>query len=140
MAATMYNATLELDTPAATAEDTYGDDLLTQFADYHPVIARSLLGRVELILSLPAAGLWQATATVRALVSDMPVTRLTVERSVDFDRRSEAEVPVRLLSVTEAAERLGLTRAGVQRRIDTGSLPAIKVGTTWAIPAGAVHA
>ncbi len=67
------------------------------------------------------------------------MARLTVETSADFDRRSEAEVPTRLLSVTEAAEKLGLTRAGVQRRIDTGTLPALKVGSIWAIPARAIR-
>ncbi len=136
--ATMYNATLELDTPARDVEGAPGDELLAKYSDYHTVITRSLLGRAELILSFPAAGLWQATATARALAADLPVTRLTVERSVDFDKRSEAEVPSRLLSVTEAAEQLGLTRAGVQRRIDAGSLAAVKVGSTWAIPAGAI--
>lgn len=136
---TMYNATIELDQRADTAAGDYGDQLLDRFADHHAVLARSLLGRLDLILSLPAVGLWQATATVRALVHDLPVTRLVVETSADFDRRSEAEVPTRLLSVTEAAEELGLTRAGVQRRIDTGSLAAVKVGNAWAIPAAALR-
>ena len=139
MSATMYNATVELDHPASVAEGAAGDRLLARFADHHPVLARSLLGRLDLILSLPALGVWQATATVRALVADLPVTRLTVESSADFDRRSEAGVPARLLSVTEAAEKLGLTRAGVQRRIDTGTLPALKVGSIWAIPARAIR-
>lgn len=139
MPTTMYNATIELDTPAGEAAGPRGDQLLDRFADYHAVLARSLLGRVDLILSLPALGLWQATATVRALVADLPVTRLTIETSTDFDRRSDAEIPARLLSVTEAAEKLGLTRAGVQRRIDAGTLPALKVGSTWAIPAGAIR-
>jgi excisionase family DNA binding protein len=139
MPTTMYNATVELDIPASQAGADYGDRLLDRFADHHAVLARSLLGRLDLILSLPALGLWQATATVRALIADLPVARLTVETSADFDRRSEAEVPTRLLSVTEAAEKLGLTRAGVQRRIDTGTLPALKVGSIWAIPAGAIR-
>ncbi len=136
---TMYNATIELDVPAARAGEDYGDQLIDRFAEHHAVLGRSLLGRVDLILSLPAVGLWQATATVRALAADLPVTRLVVETSTDYDRRSEAEIPTRLLSVTEAAEQLGLTRAGVQRRIDSGVLPAIKIGSTWAIPASGVR-
>lgn len=136
---TMYNATIELDQHADTAAGDQGDHLLERFADHHPALARSLLGRLDLILSLPAVGLWQAIATVRALVADLPVTRLVVETSDDFDRRSEAEVPTRLLSVTEAAEQLGMTRAGVQRRIDSGTLAAVRVGNAWAIPATAVR-
>lgn len=55
------------------------------FADFHAVLARSTLGRGELILSL-------------------------------------------------------ITRAGVQHRIDSGSLLAVRVGNAWAIPAAAVPA
>lgn len=38
-----------------------------------------------------------------------------------------------LISVPEAAHRLGVTRARVQQRIKDGSLPAQKVGREWAI-------
>lgn len=135
----MYNATVELDTPADIMATDAGDDLLDRFIDYHPAIARSTLGRAELILSLPAESLWQATTTVRALTTALAITRVIVETTADFDRRSQAEVP-ELLSVTEVAQRLGLTRAGVQRRIETGSLPAVRVGSTWVIPAAALAA
>jgi len=133
----MYNASVELDVRAEALAEELGDQLLERFADHHAVATRSTLGRGELILSLPAEGLWQAIATVRALVAGLDVTAVTVEASDDVDRRADAHVPA-LLSVTEVAERLGITRAGVQHRIDSGSLPAVRVGNAWAIPAAAV--
>ena len=133
----MYNASVELDVRAEALAEELGDQLLERFADHHAVATRSTLGRGELILSLPAEGLWQAIATVRALVAGLDVTAVTVEASDDFDRRADVHVPA-LLSVTEVAERLGITRAGVQHRIDSGSLPAVRVGNAWAIPAAAV--
>lgn len=133
----MYNATVELDEPIEAYAGERAFELIDRFIDYHPVIARSALGRGELILSLPAQGLWQAATTVRHLVDDLPATRITLETSAEFDLRSQAEVPA-LLSVTEAAHRLGLTRAGVQRRIENGTLPAVRVGTAWIIPAAAI--
>lgn len=39
--------------------------------------------------------------------------------------------PMNLMTVTEAAEHLGLTRRVIQRRIKTGKIPAVKLpGTT----------
>lgn len=139
MTSQMYNATIELEVPIDNLAGDPADKLLDRFADYHPVLARSTLGRAELILSLPAQSLWQAASTVRHLVDDLPATRVILETSTEFDLRSHADVP-HLLSVTEAAQRLGITRAGVQRKIDTGTLPAVRVGNAWAIPAVAAEA
>lgn len=130
----MYNATVELGEPAEILAGARGGELLDRFADHHAVLARSMLGRADLILSLPAESLWQAATAVRALVDDLPVTRVVVESSADFDRRSKAEVPS-LLSVSEVADRLGTSRQAVLQRIESGSLPAVKVGKTWAVPA-----
>lgn len=134
----MYNLVVEFDTSRDDAAGDFGARLLDTFGDYHPVVTASSLGRAELIASLPAEDVWQALATCRALFRELPVTRVWAERSSDFDRRGEVEVPP-LLSVTEVAERLGLTRAAVQRRIDTGALPAVRVGQAWAVPAAAVE-
>ncbi len=134
----MHNLVVELDASRDDAAGDFGRRLVEQFGDYHPVVTSSSLGRAELIVSLPAEDVWQAATTARALFRDLPVTRVQVETSTDFDRRSATEVPP-LMSVTEVAERLGLTRAAVQRRIDTGALPAVRVGQTWAVPAAAVE-
>ncbi|PFG16265.1 excisionase family DNA binding protein [Propionicimonas paludicola] len=132
-----YNLALELDAGKEAAEGALGDRLLDQFADYHPVVTVSNLGRTELIVSIPAEHMWQATSTARALSADLGVTRVTVELSDDFDRRAGTEIPP-LLSVTEVADRLGITRAAVQQRIDKGALPARRVGAAWVVPAAAV--
>lgn len=71
-------------------------------------------------------------------MADLDVTAVTVEGVGDFDRRADAHVPA-LLSVTEVADRLGITRAGVQHRIDAGQLPAVRVVHAWAIPAAALR-
>lgn len=130
----MYNATIELD---GDAETHARGDTMERYAQFHAVLTRSTLGRGELILSAPAESMHQAVRLFAALVVDEPVTRLVVESSEDFDRRGESEVPP-LLTVTETAERLGITRAGVQKRLDAGTLPGVKVGSTWVIPAAAV--
>ena len=41
------------------------------------------------------------------------------------------------ISVTEFAEKYGKDRAAVNRLINSGRLPAIKVGNQWAIPVDA---
>lgn len=43
------------------------------------------------------------------------------------------------LSVSEAAERLGVTERRVRKRIDEGSLPAERIAGRWAIPASAIR-
>lgn len=135
----MYNATIELHLAAASAAGKKGDQLLTRFADYHPVLTTSDLNRLELIISLPAESLWQAATTVRTLTDRLAVARVSLETSADFDARSDAIADPDLLSVTETAQMLGITRGGVQRRIETGALRAFRVGSTWAIPAGAAR-
>lgn len=40
-----------------------------------------------------------------------------------------------LLSTTQAADRLGLTPGRVRQLIDTGQLPATRIGERWAIDA-----
>ena len=40
-----------------------------------------------------------------------------------------------LLSVSEVAQRRGVSRQAVLQRIESGKLPARRVGSIWAIPA-----
>ncbi|MCD8144006.1 MAG: helix-turn-helix domain-containing protein [Oscillospiraceae bacterium] len=42
------------------------------------------------------------------------------------------------LSVTEWAAKYGKDRAAVNRLIHAGRIPAVKIGTQWAIPSDAV--
>jgi len=127
-----YNATIELALPATDLTPQAGDDLIERFIDWHPAIGVSSLGRAELIITLSAETISQATNTVSALTTGLDVTRIEVESTDDFDRRSMAEVPA-LLSVSEVAEALGVTRAAIQKKITSGAIPAVRVGTTWAV-------
>ena len=62
--------------------------------------------------------------------------------TADFDRRLGVDVTQipELVSVTEAAAALGVTRQAVLQRIESGSLPATRIGTAWAVPRSAVNA
>lgn len=40
-----------------------------------------------------------------------------------------------MVSVTEAAERLDVTRQAILNRLETGSLAGQRVGKTWVLPA-----
>ena len=134
---TSYNATVELGTPADEVTPEWGDQIIDRFLNWHPAIGVSVLGRAELIITLTAETLRQASEVVSGLTTGLDVVRTTVETTADFDRRGQAEVP-ELMSISEVANALGVTRAAVQKRINTGSIPAVKVGSTWAIPATAV--
>lgn len=53
--------------------------------------------------------------------------------TADFDRLTDAiELPP-LVSVTEAATALGMSRQGVLKAIRAEKLPATRVGDTWAL-------
>ena len=134
---TSYNATVELDTPADDVTPEWGDQIIDRFLNWHPAIGVSVLGRAELIITLTAETLRQASEVVSSLTTGLDVVRTTIETTADFDRRGQAEVP-ELMSISEVANALGVTRAAVQKRINAGSIPAVKVGSTWAIPATAV--
>ncbi|MCA9403808.1 MAG: excisionase family DNA-binding protein [Candidatus Omnitrophica bacterium] len=51
-----------------------------------------------------------------------------------------ANRPEDYLSVAEAAQRLGISRVAVFKKVKKGQLPAHRMGRSYAIPAGAVYA
>jgi excisionase family DNA binding protein len=63
---------------------------------------------------------------------------LEVVPTVMWDRRAGLTPVPSLVTVTEAAQRLGVSRQAVLERINSGSLPAVRIGTGWAIAASAV--
>lgn len=133
-----YNARVELDR-RLPADDSEADDMIDQLMDdlapYHVAVARTPHGRVELILTVPAESLRQASSTVLAVVAAAGGEPFALEvlPTDEFDRRSEQEMVPAMLSVTGTAELLGVTRARVQQLIDDGQLAAVKVGATWAV-------
>lgn len=52
--------------------------------------------------------------------------------------RKPAKAPDGMLTITQAAEALGISRQAIFLRIKSGALPSEKVGKIWAIPADAV--
>lgn len=141
---TSYNVRAEVTTdlaPAAAAR------LLEQLDGYHPAVGRSPFGRTEVIISLPAESVRQALMTATAVLEDaigvsQDIVSLEVLTTADFDRRLGLDIGhiPELVSVTEAAAALGVTRQAVLQRIESGSLPATRIGTAWAVPRSAVNA
>jgi excisionase family DNA binding protein len=134
-----FNVVAETDAPAAGAEQ-----LLDVLADYSPAVGRSPFARTEVTITLPATGLRQAVATaVRVLedaVAPHRLLSLEVLTTADFDRRAGLTPVPALLSVTEAAQELGVSRQAVLQRIESGRLPATRVGSAWAISPDALAA
>lgn len=149
MTATEYNARAELGvlTDARLLSDPdWADATLSALAPYSPALARSPHGRIEVVLTLPAQDLTQATRTALAVLADVrtpagaPMAAFAVEvlPTAEFDLRAHlVEVPS-LLSVPQAATELGISRQAVLKRIDAGSLAATRVGSVWAVPAAAI--
>lgn len=138
-----FSVTAELPIPSGSMPQTEKDQLLQQFGDYQVNLCPSDLGRTNLTFLLPADSLLQATTTARAILgsfSPEPL-RLVVEHIADYSRRQKlallGQIPP-LLSVSEAAQLLGITRTAVLKKVTSGGLVATKVGATWVIPAAAI--
>lgn len=130
---TSYNAIVQL---VDRFSDELAEQLIDELIDYHPAASRSPYGRPEVILTVEAESLRQATSTVLAVVqaAGHAAYSLEVLPTEAFDQRLELEPMPELLSVAEAAEQLGVSRQAVQKRIDSGSLPARRVGKVYAVP------
>lgn len=132
---TEYNITLELAKRNPTDDDV--DALMEWFADFHPTIGTSPLGWTEVDLTIATETLRQALTIGVALGGD--VVSVTGMSTAEFDRRPvDVDRVPELLSVSEAAAKLGVSRQAVLERLGSGSLAGSKVGTTWAIPAAAL--
>ena len=133
---TNYNATVELDT-----RENVDELLVEALAAYHPATGRSIVGNVQVTITVPGEDMvqvMQTTIAVLARALAAPVLSAEIMATVDFDRRLGMEPVPELLSVTQVAARLGVSRQAVLQRLDSGSLPGRRVGATWTIPAAAV--
>lgn len=145
---TEYNLIIETSEKVAGLSNDRIDEILEPMADYGTVLSRSDRARCELTLTVPAVSLRQAVTTGMALVQNAVghkyhIVSVEAMTTKEFDERSTAARPLPmpdLVSVTEAAQSLGVSRQAVQQRIDAGTIPATRVGTTWVIPAGALAA
>ncbi|WP_404316310.1 helix-turn-helix domain-containing protein [Prescottella equi] len=139
MTAQSYNVVAELD--VAFDEHTV-DQLIEPIADHSGSVGRSELGRTEVVFTLPAESIRQANTTALAILDRYPFTLLSLRvlTTDDYDRITDAiELPP-LVSVTEAANALGVSRQGVLKAINTNKLPATRVGDTWVLREAAVQA
>lgn len=128
---TEYNATIELDT-----RDDVDEHLLDALADYHPATGRGPFGHVQVIITLPAAGLGQAASTalaVVAAVTSASARALEVITAAEFDRRNGTRPMPELVSVSQAAEIAGVSRQAILQRLETGSLAGTRVGNAWVV-------
>jgi excisionase family DNA binding protein len=133
---TEYNARIEYRT-----RESVDDHLLTELAPYHPATGRSLGGWVEVTFTVPAETLRQATVTALAIAGaayDAEPIAIEVLPTAEFDARLGLAPLPEVVSVTEAAKKLGVSRQAVLQRLESGSLPGTKAGGTWVIPADAV--
>jgi excisionase family DNA binding protein len=133
-----YNATATLMRPFAKMTDNETDDMLDHLAAYHPAIGVGPIGEAEIVITFPAETLAQALQTASAVLAEYRPVGFEVIPTEVWDRRVGLESIPELLSVAQAASKLGVTRQAVLQRINAGSLPARKVGATWAVPAVAV--
>jgi excisionase family DNA binding protein len=135
----MYSAHIEV----ARRDDGWSTDaVLDALAPFHPSVGTSPRGWADAQVSLPAETLAQATAAACAAVSHAfaaEVVAAEVMTEAEFAAR-EGWTPVpELVSVTEAADMLGVSRQAILDRIARKTLPAEKVGREYVIARGAVR-
>lgn len=127
---TDYTARIGIRTEAD--EDTIAEAIV----EHHGVYSYSPAEGDVITISYPAEGAVQATMTALAIARTLgEVTAVEVLTSAEFDRRASLIPVPELVSVTEAAEALGVSRAAIVKRIEAGTLVATKVGSTYVIPA-----
>ncbi|EYR62156.1 hypothetical protein N866_11160 [Actinotalea ferrariae CF5-4] len=131
-----YNARIEYRT-----RDDIDDQLLEALTDYGPATGRAERGWVEVYITVPATSLRQAFTTALALAesaTDAPVLAVEVLPTDEFDARLGLAPLPELVSVTEAAQSLRVSRQAVLQRLESGTLPGRKVGNAWVIQRSAV--
>ena len=133
---TNYNATIATRHLTETDIDHY----IETFNTYHVAVSNPRAGEGQIILTVPANTLTQAIQTTQAIATSAGITidALTIETTERFDTLAN-EIPMpKLISVTEAAQLLKVSRQAILQRITAHTIPATKIGDTWAIPRAAI--
>ncbi|MCB7135219.1 helix-turn-helix domain-containing protein [Cellulosimicrobium marinum] len=144
---TEYNARIEWRT-RTTDDDPRVDELVGALIDYRPAVSRSERGWINADITLPAENLRQALSTALAIATTAGTTVLAdaeplvleVMPTTEFDQRNGIAPVPGLVSVTDAAAQLGISRQAVLQRLKSGSLAGSKVGKTWVVQAASVAA
>lgn len=127
---TTYNATATI----RTRRDA--TDVVDELADHHAAVSPAGKGRLNVVITLPAESTRQATVTALALLERIgSLDAVEVMPTAMFDARQGLAPLPELVSVTDAAAALGVTRQAVLQRLESGALLGSKVGSTWVIPA-----
>lgn len=131
-----YNATALLGVRLSQLGDTRTDDMIDHLSPYSPAIGASPTGHAEVVITFPAENLQQAIHTATAVLHLLQPIGLEVVPTEVWDQRSDLQPMPNMLSVSEAADILRVSRQAILQRIESGSLPATRIGSAWAIPEG----
>lgn len=137
----MYNAVIETSTTTITEDQL--DDALDKLVAYHASVSVSARGYAGARISLPAETLVQATTTAAAVVQAAlggEVIAAEVMTEAEFLAREGWAPMPEVVSTSEAADILGVSRQRVLERIRDKSLPATRVGREYVIQRDAVEA
>ncbi|MSZ76799.1 MAG: excisionase family DNA-binding protein [Actinobacteria bacterium] len=138
---TTYTAAIEVAKNDTLTTDQI-DHIIDQLEDYHPSISTSPRGWLAARITLPGETLAQATKTAITLIEaayGAPAITCEIMTETEADAREGWDTIPELISVSEAAELLGITRQAVTLRIQNHTLPATKIGNGWAIPRAALN-
>ena len=132
---TSYAAHIELTETQPTNDRVLA--LMDALATYHPAVGISPRGYLDAQITVPAESLAQAITTAVAVVeaaAGVPALRAEVMTEAEFDAR-EGYVPMPdLVSITEFAELMGITRQrAIQMVAENKLTTAQKVGKTIVI-------
>lgn len=136
---TEYTVTVEL---FAKAKPDLADALLDGLADFHPAVFPADSGQMAVTVSLPAENLRQACSAALAVVeaaAGRPALGVEALPSGVRDERDGVPPLPPLLSVGEAAEMLGVSKQRVVQLVDSGQMPAQRVGRAIVVPRAAVE-
>ena len=131
---TWYTAHIEL---AERQLDDRFETMIGRLDGYRPLVELSESGWVGVRIELPAENLETATrgaiALVEAAGESVAIAVEVMSAQESNARRNFAPTPD-LMSVSEVAAELGITRTAVQKMIDNEKFPsATKVGSAWVI-------
>ena len=137
----MFSAWVEVDRRTEPTSREL-DRVMDALKHHHPSLSTSPRGYLGAQISVPAEHLAQAASTAIILVSaayGAPGIACEVLTEAEHYAREGWEVVPDLLSVTDTALALGVSRQAVLQRINAKTLPASKIGRDYAIPRTAVE-
>lgn len=135
----MHTVTIEVDTKDPST--SYAEQIIDALQHIHPAVSVSARGWVMVDVTLPAEHVAQAVALAISAVEQAtghPAIAVTAMTEEEADAREGWDTLPDLVSVTEAAAELGVSRQAVLDRISRHTLPATKIGRDYAIPRSAL--